>query len=406
MDDTIDADGTGPFRFEYDPAILRYGPGCVTDLGDELATQGFERALVVCGSTVGETSAVIDPVRDGLGDRLAGVFAETTPAKRLGTAYDALERFQSTDADAIVSLGGGSSLDVAKVLSVLVATDRDPETVGAEFAETGTLPVPDEGLAPILAVPTTLAGADLSIGAGVTADPATCPVESPVGGGVSHRSLMPAAVFYDPDLLATTPRSVLTASAMNGFDKGIETLYAGTATPVTDATAMRGLTLFTEGLLAYGDGETAPSVYAALTKGIMLLQYGIARPDATTLSLVHAFGHGLTRTYEVQQGAAHAVVAPQVLEYVFANVDGRRRLLAEALGVGTADDPAAAVVERVEAVVAALDLPTRLRDVDGPAPEEFPKVADAILGDSFMPNRPPALDPTRQDIEGILEAAW
>ncbi|MFC6862997.1 iron-containing alcohol dehydrogenase family protein [Halomicroarcula sp. GCM10025817] len=405
MEETVDA-YSGPFRFEYDPAVLRYGANCVTDLGDELATRGLERALVVCGSTVGETAAVIDPVREGLGDRLAGVFAETTPAKRLGTAYDALERFEATDADAVVSLGGGSSLDVAKVLSVLAATDEAPETVGAAFEETGTLSIPEEGLPPVVAVPTTLAGADLSIGAGVTADPTSCPVERPVSGGISHRSLMPAAVCYDPELLATTPQPILAASAMNGFDKGIETLYAGTATPVTDATAMRGLELFVAGLEALGEGETDLGVYAGLTKGIMLLQYGIARPDATTLSLVHAFGHGLTRTYDVQQGAAHAVVAPRVLEYVFAHVDGRRALLAEALGVGDATDPAAAVVERVETLVDALELPTRLRDVDGPEPAEFGTVAEAVLDDAFVANRPPGLEPTREDVEGILEAAW
>ena len=405
MDETVDA-YSGPFRFEYDPAVLRYGRDCVADLGDELATHGLERALVVCGSTVGETAAIIDPVREGLGDRLAGVFAETTPAKRLGTAYDALECFESRDADAIVSLGGGSSLDVTKVLSVLTATDEAPEAVGAAFEETGTLSIPETDLTPVVAVPTTLAGADLSIGAGVTADPATCPVASPVSGGISHRSLMPAAVFYDPDLVATTPRPILAASAMNGFDKGVETLYAGTATPVTDATAMRGLRVFAAGLEALGADEADDEVYAALTKGIMLLQYGIARQDATTLSLVHAFGHGLTRTYDVQQGAAHAVIAPHVLEYVFANVDGRRALLAEALGVDDAEDPAAAVVGRLETLVDALELPTRLRDVDGPEPSEFGTVAEAILDDAFVANRPPGLEPAREDIEWILEAAW
>jgi alcohol dehydrogenase len=395
-----------PFRFEYDPATVRYGPDCVADLSAELAALDCDRALVVTGATVGETPAVMDPIRAGLGERLAGVFAGTTPGKRLGTAYDALEQYRETAADAIVAVGGGSSLDVATVLSILAATDRSPEAVGAELVESGTLPVPASGLPPVLTVPTTLAGADLSQVAGVTADPATCPVSEPASGGVSGPQLMPAVAWYDPELLATTPRGVLAASAMNGFDKGIETLYARNRTPVTDATAMRGLGLLADGLLAFGDGDGSPATYQRLARGVMLVQYGISRPEGTTLSLIHAFGHGLTRTYDVQQGAAHAVVAPHVLRWLFEACDGRRALLAEALSVEERDDPAEAVVERVADIAAALDLPTRLRDVDGPERDEFPDVAEAVLADAFMNNAPTGLDPTREDIERVLDAAW
>ena len=400
------AESDPPFRFEYDPATVRYGPNCVAELESDLERLGRERALVVTGSTVGETAAVMDPISAGLGDRLAGVFAGTTPEKRLGTAYHALEVFRDVEADAIVAVGGGSSLDVATVLSILVARADPPETVGAELVETGTLSVPDAGLPPVLTVPTTLAGADLSQVAGVTADPATCPVEESASGGVSGPELMPAVACYDPELLATTPDGVLAASAMNGFDKGIETLYARNRTPITDATATQGLGLLSEGLLAFGDRKRDTETYGRLARGILLVQYGISRPEGTTLSLIHAFGHGLTRTYPVQQGAAHAVVAPHVLRWLFDSVDGRRDLLAEALGVEDTDDAADAVVSRVADVAAALELPMRLRDVDGPGREEFSEVADAVLRDSFMPNAPAELEPTREDIEAVLEAAW
>ncbi|EMA15670.1 iron-containing alcohol dehydrogenase family protein [Haloarcula amylolytica] len=407
MPDTpLAADLDAPFRFEYDPATLRYGPDAARSLDTELDAQGDDRALVVCGATVGETPAVMDSVREGLSDRLAGVFAETTPAKRLGTAYDGLERFREVDADCLVAVGGGSSLDVAKIISILAATDRDPAAVGREFVDTGTVAIPDGDLLPIIAVPTTLAGADLSIVAGVTADPDTCPVDEPASGGVSDPKLMPAAICYDPQMVATTPWSILAASAMNGFNKGIETLYAANATPITDATAARGLELLTEGLLAVGGGDDDPWVYQALTQGIMLVQYGISRADGTTLSLLHAFGHGLTRTYEVQQGAAHGVIAPHALSYLFEQTDGRQSLLADALGVGSAADPAAAVVDRVSEVVTTLGLPTRLRDVDGPDREAFPEVADAVLEDAFMANVPSELEPTRKDIVSVLESAW
>jgi len=395
-----------PFRFEYDPATVRYGPNCVSRLAGEVTALGCERALVVTGSTVGGTAAVMDPIRSGLDDRLAGVFAGTTPQKRLGAAYEALSTYRDAGADCVVAVGGGSSLDVATVLSVLAGTDRGPAAVGAELVERGTLSVPEAGVPPVVTVPTTLAGADLSQVAGVTADPATCPVEEPASGAVGDPELMPAAACYDPVLVATTPRGVLTASAMNGFDKGIETLYARDRTPITDATATRGLGLLADGLESLGAGEADETTYQRLTRGILLAQYGSSRPDGTTLSLLHALGHGLTRTYDVQQGAAHAIVAPHALDYLFDAVDGRRDLLAEALGVADADDPAAAVVDRVADVAAGLGLPTRLRDVDGPDRSEFHDVADAVLADAFMRNAPPGLDPTRADIVGVLEAAW
>jgi alcohol dehydrogenase class IV len=396
---------TEPFRFAYDPPAIRCGQAVASALDEELAAQGFESALVVCGRTVGSTTEVIDPVTEGLGERLAGVFAETTPEKRLKTAHDAVEKFRETGADVLVGLGGGSSLDVAKVASVLEASDRPAAAAGAQLQSTGTIEVPETGVAPIVAVPTTLAGADLSQMAGVTATPDSGLVEEPTSGGISHPNLMPAAVVADSALVATTPEDVLAASAMNGFDKGIETLYAADATPVTDATAVRGLSLFQEGLLAFGEGSRADWVYDSLVRGVVLVQFGISRPEGTTLSLVHAFGHGLTRTYPVQQGAAHAVVAPHVLELLFDRVDGRRRLLADALGVAH-DSPASGVVDAVEAVRTSLDLPTRLSDVDGPTPEEFPAVAEDVLADAFIANGPRELTLTVEDVERVLEAAW
>jgi len=418
--DPVDVGTTDRFRFAYGAPVIRCGRHTVRALGAELAAGGFERALVVCGETVGSTPAVIEPVREGLGERLAGVFAETTPKKRLSTAVDGLAALEETGADVIVAVGGGSSLDTGKIIGVLAArgtaavddgagrASREDAIadVGEEFEETGTIQVPDVGVVPTVAVPTTLAGADISQGAGVTAAPAGGLVGSETGGGVSNPQLMPAATVVDPSLLETTPERVLAASAMNGFDKGIETLYAENATPITDATAARGLTVFQKRLLAFGDGNRDPWVFDALARGAVLVQYGVSRPEGTTLSLIHAFGHGLTRTGNLQQGAAHAIIAPHALEFLFDQVHGRRNLLADALDAEDSDDPAGAVIDAVTEVRDGLDLPGRLRDVDGPGREAFSAVAEAILADPFMANAPGGLAPTVGDIESVLEAAW
>jgi len=197
------------FEFAYRPGAITCRPGCVTDLDATCERHGWERALVVCGTTVGSTASVMDPIRTGLDDRLAGVFDETTPAKYLGTAVEGVRRARDVDADVLVAVGGGSSLDVAKVMATLTTHD-DPVAVGNRAIEAASLSLGAAGPLPIVAVPTTLAGADLSTVAGVTfADgPET---DRPASGGVGDARLMPAALFYDANLVRTTPESVLTA---------------------------------------------------------------------------------------------------------------------------------------------------------------------------------------------------
>ncbi len=394
----------GQFRFEYSPPTIRFGEGSVAHLGDELERLGLTRALVVSGTTVGTAEDVIGPVTTGLGDHLGAVFAETTPKKRLSTAVAGAKRYQDVDADVIVGLGGGSSLDVAKQVAVAVASDLTPEELGAALAEDGLLPVPDE-VPPIVAVPTTLAGADLSQGGGASANPKHDLVTEPTGGGVSAPQLMPVALVMDPELFATTPRSVLAASAMNGFDKGLESLYSPTGTPITDGTAMRGLSLLVDSLPALGEEPVTVDELNPIVRGILLVQYGISRPDASTMSLIHAFGHAISARGP-HQGTAHATVAPHVLRYLFDHGEVRVDLLADALGVGDAEDHATAVVERVAHVRDGLGLPSELGSLEGIDRDDIPAMAEATIADRLSANVPPGVDLTQDDVEGILEAAW
>ncbi|MFC4359457.1 iron-containing alcohol dehydrogenase family protein [Halobium salinum] len=426
------SDSEHAFEFEFSPGKIRCERGGVAGVGDELARRGLERALVVCGSTVGSTPEVVDPVREGVGDRLVGVFPETTPEKYLGTAVEGAERADEENADALVALGGGSSLDTAKVVSALRSHDGPPEAVASDAIENGSLSVAEDGEpTPIVAVPTTLAGADLSTVAGVTL--AMGPEddrdgEAP-GGGIADPRLMPTALCYDADLFATTPESVLTASAMNGFDKGLEALYTRNATPITDGTATRGLRLLRHSLPALADGRgrgadadgdgagaaNPDDPLAQAVTGTILVQYGVSTPGQYKLSIVHAFGHGLTEHADVHQGRAHAAVVPHVLRYLFEGVDARRELLAEALAVpaggsegrGASDEELAdGVVDAVVEVRDGLGLPSRLRDLDGIERDDLPEVAETTAADGLMDTVPDGLDPTTDDLLAVLEAAW
>ena len=395
------------FRFDYAAPTLCYGRGAVDDLGTELAGLDCDRTLVVCGRTVGDTPAVMDPVRAGLGDRLVGVFAGTTPEKRLDTAVACAERMRAADVDALVGVGGGSSLDVAKVASVLAAAEEGPEVAAERLAASGAIGVPAD-VVPLAAVPTTLAGADLSTLAGITLDPAGGPDDRPETGGVGDPALMPDVAVYDPHLVATTPRGVLAGSALNGFDKGIETLYARNWTPITDATAVRGLELLRDGLPTLRAPDSNDWDLDAILQGIVLVQYGISRADGTTLSVIHALGHGLRAHGGVQQGVAHAVVAPHALDWLFERVDGRRDLLADALGVpaGSPDERADGVVSVVRELRDELSLPAHLRDVEGVERSQFDAIAETTAQDYLLANAPEGLDTSAEEFRTVLDAAW
>lgn len=394
---------TDAFTFDYFGTELVYGRGCVDRLGETLAERGLDRALVVCGENVGANEAVMTPVRRGLGDRLVGVFDGTTPAKRAEAVYDCIERMDETGADVLVGVGGGSSLDVARQASVFAADGRSLSELRASARDGDVAPPEPTGdLASVVAVPTTFAGADVSSGGSVEVLPAD---ESPTGQPIRvSGSVMPTATFHDPALFETTPAGALAGSAMNGFDKGIETLYAATATSFTDGTAIHGLRLLRESLPRLGDD---PEAMDRAVVGSMLVQF------RRQTSIVHAFGHGFARRYPVQQGVVHAILVPHVLRYVFDQVDARRTLLADALGVdagrdsdGGSDDVAEEVVAAVTAVRDGLDLPTRLKDLDPVAEADFPAIARFVVDDIPDERAPTGLDPTADEIEAVLREAW
>jgi len=393
--DALD-DRTDEFRFDYRPPAIRYGDGAVDALGEELERHGVTTAFVVAGRTTGREPAVIDPVRDGIAGALGDVFAETTPEKRLATVVAAVERYDELGADGIVALGGGSSLDVAKAVRALAASDDRAGAIET-FGATGGLPVPPD-LDPLVVVPTTLAGADLSVGAGLTAAAENGVVDRDVAGGLSAPQLIPDAGVYDPAIVATTPTGVLCASAMNGFDKGIESAYARAATPITDGTGARGVRLLQDALPTLRGDDPA---YGRALRGTILVQYGTSRPDASTLALIHAFGHGLTAHSSIQQGAAHGVVAPHALEHVFAGTTAGRTLLADALET----DPDG-VVDAVAAVRDGLGLGAHLRETPDLDEDDLPAVAETTAEDHLIPNVPDGVDVSAAALEDVLWAAW
>jgi alcohol dehydrogenase class IV len=396
------------FEHDYRGCEVLYGRGRADDLSAVLGDRGLDDALLVCGANVGANDDLMGPIREGLGDRLAGVFDGTAPEKRVETAYDLLEARAAVGADVLVAAGGGSSLDVARQATMLDVDGRDLADLRADAADgpdaLGSLAPGTDPVVPLVVIPTTFAGADVSTGGSLEVLSAD---ESPTGQpmSVSGGRAMPIVDLADPALFETTPKSVLAGSAMNGFDKGIETPYARDATPVGDATAIHGLRLLSDALpRVAGDRPTSENAMDRAVVGALLVQLD------RRISVIHAFGHGFARRYDVQQGDVHAIVAPHVLAFLFDEVDASRRALAAGLGVeadGRDDDAVAEdVVSAVAAVRDALPVPGRLRDVPATDEDDFPAIAEYIAEDWCMDRAPAGLDATPEAVEGVLRAAW
>ncbi|MFC7007498.1 iron-containing alcohol dehydrogenase family protein [Halalkalicoccus salilacus] len=391
------------FEYEYRGCDLIYGRGCVGRLDDYLAERDLDRALIVCGSNVGANDELMEPITEGIGDRLAGVFDGTTPKKSAEDAFGAIGEMHETNADVLVGVGGGSSLDVARQASVFAPDGRSLAKLREEARDGEVIPPdPNDERPPVIVVPTTFAGADVSDSGSIELLSAA---ESPTGQPVSvGGSAMPIADFADPDLFGTTPAGALLGSAMNGLDKGIETPYARDANPVSDAAAVHGLRLLSGALpRAVGGSDDVEAMERAVV-GSLLVQID------RKISIIHAFGHGFARRYSLQQGAVHAVVAPHVLRYLFEEVDAGRALLAEGFGTDpagcSADELADAVVEAVTGVRDALDAPTRLRDLPETRREDLPAIAEFVVDDPPMARAPAGLEPTVEGIETVLRDAW
>lgn len=382
------------------PVDIRCGRGRTGELGSYLRERGLRRALIVTGRHVGANPTVMGALREALGTRLAGEFTGATPEKTITSIYAGIDRLRACAADVVVGVGGGASLVIARQISALAADGRPLHEVRREVRDTGRLRLrPDPAATPVIVIPTTLAGGDLSTGGTFRVlEREDSPSGRPVN--VNPPGVGPVAAFYDPQLVESTPADLLAGSAINGLNKGVESVYAPAATHYSDALAGQGVTLMSKGLLRLASDR--PGGLDLAVPGIILAQL------KRDISVLHAFGQVVSRRFGVQQGIAHAVITPPALATLLAVADLRRHRLAEALraaGATTAADDAEAVVGGLTAVRDALRLPSRLRDIGDVEAVDLRRCAEEVCAEPLVARAP--LDPplTVDQALTILRAA-
>lgn len=393
----------GTLDHRYESARFVAGEGCVSRLGELVDEAAAERVMLVCGRSTGRTEALIEPIVSSLGARHVGTFDGARPNTPLEMVRRGIRRKQELEADALVSVGGGSNHDTAAAIAALDAEDdRTLHDLKATTSSDGERHVPEMPAPkpPIFAVSTTLSAAEVTSAFGCTdedrGEKAVC---------VDER-IRPEACFYDPALTRTTPGELLAGSAMNAFDHAVETLYSERTgdNPFYQATAEKAITLLTENVV---QAASDPADLSAICRA----QVGAAMSGLGALEgacVNHAINHNLCARHPVAHGDGNSILLPHGLRFNFEAVPTRVLRVSRAMGldVDAMDDEAAleATLSEIRSLQHELGVPTRLRDIDGVDRDDFEALAEIDVSDPTMSNNPRPVTPA--DVVALLEAAW
>ena len=270
-----------------------FGPGRVSEVADEVDRLGVGRVFLIADS---QAKVLADDVAAQLGDRLAGRWHEVVQHVPVELAERAREAVTESAADAVVCLGGGSSTGLAKAIAL---THR----------------------LPIIAVPTTYAGSEMTTIYGLTGGRHKQTGTSP--------DVLPKVVVYDPLLTLGLPPSVTGPSAFNALAHSVEALYATGCNPVTTALALEGVRAIARSLPAVmADGSDVAGrsdlLYGAYLSGIAL--------GTTSAGLHHKLCHVLGGTFNLVHADAHAAVLPHAVAFNAPALPDEMARLADALG--------------------------------------------------------------------------
>ncbi|GAA3536815.1 maleylacetate reductase [Nocardioides daeguensis] len=343
--------------FVHDALPMRvvFGPGALDRVAEEVDLLGLHRVLVLSTPRQGALAARVTAL---LGERAAGTFDGARMHVPSATVAAAEDVAASVRADGCLAIGGGSTIGLAKALSLR------------------------QGL-PSVVVPTTYAGSEMTPVWGLTEDGRKTTGRDPV--------VLPRSVVYDPDLTHALPAAVSGPSGLNAIAHAVEALYAPNATPVISAMAERGVRDLAAALpLVVADGSDGAARSLAL-EGAWLCG---ACLGATTMGLHHKLCHVLGGMLDLPHAETHAIVLPHVAAFNLPAAPEADAVLRRALG--TDDVPAA-----LRDLATTLGVPDGLRAL-GVAHADLARVADEVLAAPY--SNPVAA--TRADIEAIVEAAW
>jgi alcohol dehydrogenase class IV len=344
------------FVYTAQPARVIFGAGSLQHLEREIGLLGAQRALVLCTP---EQRATAEVVAQRLGERAAGIFDRAVMHVPLETAREAREVARALGADCAVAVGGGSTTGLGKAIAL------------------------DSGL-PILAIPTTYAGSEMT------------PIYGLTEGGVKKTGrdarVLPRTVIYDPELTLSLPVGLSVTSAMNAIAHAAEGLYAVDGNPIMSLMAEEGIRALGAAIPAlHANGRDiearSQALYGAWLCGTVLGHVGMA--------LHHKLCHTLGGSFNLPHAEVHTVVLPHALAYNAEAAPQAMARIARALGAQSAPAAVFDLAQRHGAPVALRDLGLAATDLD--------RAADLACANPYPNPRPLERGPLRELLQRAYE---
>lgn len=371
--------------------------GSVDTVGQEADQLGCRRAFLIAGPNTSRTP-LYGQVRRALGVRCVGEFTGLRPHSLIPDTERAAVEARALGVDLLVSVGGGSASDTAKGIAILLAE-------GGSLAEHCDVFTPPDHLVhrdlrrpkvPLIAVPTTASGAEMTPGCGAT---------TPDGVKLKFwdHKLAARVVLLDPEATADVPLAVTISTSMNGFAHCVEGLYSLGKNPFSDALALQAIRLFVDAvprLIADPASQTARGdIQAAAALGGMVISNARS-------ALHHTLCHALGGRFRVGHGEANAVMLPHAMRFNLDVTAAEQAQIAWAMGAAERPDETAAAraADAVASFARRIGAPGRLRDLGVPR-DQLPAAANDVLHDRglyFNPKRITSAKP----ILAIYESAW
>lgn len=373
-----------------------YGAGCRAVIADEVRKRGFRKALFVTDK---------DLIRFGVAEKIEDVlraaeipydiYSDVKANPTIGNVQRGVEAFKASGADFLIALGGGSSIDTAKAIGIIV---NNPEFADVRSLE-GTAPTKNRAV-PTFAIPTTAGtAAEVTINYVITDEQARKKMVC-----VDPNDI-PMCAVIDCELMYSMPKGLTAATGMDALTHAIESYITPGAWTMSDMFEIKAMELIAEHLKNAVDNGSDEKARSGMAEAQYIAGMGFSNVG---LGIVHSMAHPLGAFYDTPHGVANALLLPYVMEY---NADSPSRAkylgIARALGVDTAgmsvDEGVRAAVDAVRKLSLSVGIPQHLREI-GVREEDIPALAVAAFNDVCTGGNP---RPTSvEDITELYKTAY
>lgn len=354
-----------------------HGAGCISAIVDEAKGRGFTKALVVTDKDLmkfGVAGKVLKLLDEN--DLAYEIYDECKANPTIKNVQDGVEAFKTAGADYLIAIGGGSSIDTAKAIGIII---RNPE-----FSDVRSL----EGVAPtknkcvdIIAVPTTAGTA-----AEVTINYVITDVEKNRKFVCVDVHDIPVVAVVDPDMMSSMPKGLTAATGMDALTHAIEGYITKGAWEMSDMMHLKAIEIIAKHLR--GAVENTKEGREGMALGQYIAGMGFSNVG---LGIVHSMAHPLGAVYDTPHGVANAIILPTVMEYNAPATGEKYREIARAMGVSGVDDMSQeeyrkAAIDAVKQLSVDVGIPQDLKEIV--KPEDIQFLAESAYADACRPGNP------------------